>query len=146
MHSPDRVRDHTPEEINARIDAATEACIRAYADRGRDEITTRICELEREWDIERWLEMNAAGLALGGLLLGMTKSRAWLLLPGIVLPFLLQHAVQGWCPPVAVLRRRGIRTRQEIDREIYALRALRGDFEAVTTTLGAEEAIRSTRR
>ena len=146
MHGFDRVREHTPDDINARIDERTEACIRSYASRSRDEITTRICELEREWDIERWLETNAAGFALGGLLLGLTRNRAWLILPGIVLPFLLQHAVQGWCPPVALFRRYGVRTRREIDREIYALRALRGDFEAVSTTLGAEEAIRSTRR
>ena len=51
------------------------------------------------------------------------------MLPGIVLPFLFQHAVQGWCPPVPVLRRLGVRTREEIDREKYALKVLRGDFE-----------------
>jgi hypothetical protein len=39
------------------------------------------------------------------------------------------HAVQGWCPPVPVLRRLGFRTASEIDHERYALKALRGDFE-----------------
>ena len=42
--------------------------------------------------------------------------------------FLLQHAVQGWCPPVPVFRRLGVRTQTEIDEERYALKALRGDF------------------
>ena len=42
--------------------------------------------------------------------------------------FLLQHALQGWCPPVPVFRRLGVRTTAEIDRERYALKALRGDF------------------
>jgi hypothetical protein len=46
-----------------------------------------------------------------------------------VLGFLLQHAVQGWCPPLALLRRLGVRTRREIDAEKYALKALRGDFD-----------------
>jgi hypothetical protein len=48
-----------------------------------------------------------------------------------VLSFLFQHAVQGWRPPVPVFRRLGVRTREEIDRERYALKALRGDFNGV---------------
>jgi hypothetical protein len=73
-------------------------------------------------DIERVLEVNASTLALSGLILGLTKNRKWLFLPGIVLPFLLQHGLQGWCPPLPLLRRFGIRTRGEIDREKYALK------------------------
>jgi hypothetical protein len=52
-------------------------------------------------------------------------------LSGAVLGFLLQHATQGWCPPVSVLRRRGVRTRREIEAERYALKALRGDFSGL---------------
>ena len=58
----------------------------------------------------------------------MTVSRKWLVLTGAVLGFLFQHAVSGWCPPVPVLRRLGFRTRGEIDREKFALKAMRGDF------------------
>jgi hypothetical protein len=36
----------------------------------------------------------------------------------------LQHALQGWCPPVPVLRRLGYRTQPEIEEERCALRAL----------------------
>jgi hypothetical protein len=36
-------------------------------------------------------------------------------------PFLLQHGLQGWCPPLPVLRRLGVRTQREIDAEKYAL-------------------------
>jgi hypothetical protein len=43
--------------------------------------------------------------------------------------FLLKHAVSGWCPPVPLLRRLGVRTRSELDREKFALKALRGDFK-----------------
>jgi hypothetical protein len=53
------------------------------------------------------------------------------LIPCLVLPFLFQHAIQGWCPPIPILRRRGIRTRREIDLEKYAIKALRGDFTGV---------------
>ena len=61
--------------------------------------------------------------------LSSDSDKKWLLLSGVVLGFLFQHAVQGWCPPVPLLRQLGIRTRGEIDREKYALKALRGDFD-----------------
>lgn len=142
MESPDRVRAHTPAKINARIDSKTHSRVQNYSYRGSGAITQRINRLEREWDIERWLEANAPALALTGLVLGITRSKRWLALPGIVLPFLLQHAVQGWCPPLALFRRLGIRTRREIERERYALKALRGDFGS---TMEAEGAIRAVR-
>jgi hypothetical protein len=46
----------------------------------------------------------------------------------MVLAFLFQHALQGWCPPVPILRRLAFRTASEIEHERYALKALRGDF------------------
>jgi DNA-binding transcriptional ArsR family regulator len=49
------------------------------------------------------------------------------------LPFLFQHATQGWCPPLPLFRKRGVRTRKEIEREKYALKALRRDFDPVTS-------------
>ena len=60
-----------------------------------------------------------------------TLTRKFLIVPGVVFGFLLQHAVQGWCPPLPVFRRLGERTRKEINRENYALKALRGDFDRV---------------
>jgi hypothetical protein len=77
------------------------------------------------------LEANAASISLIGLALGRLVSRRWYLLPTAVAGFLLQHAVQGWCPPISLFRRLGVRTAQEIDHERYALKALRGDFSRV---------------
>lgn len=129
----DRVRANTSAEVNARLDREMRERVEAYAGRGEAEITRRIGELDREWDMERLLETNASALAgLGVGLAVATGSRKWLIIPGIVLPFLFQHAVQGWCPPVPLFRRLGVRTREEIDREKYALKALRGDFEDVS--------------
>jgi hypothetical protein len=91
-------------------------------------IDERLRELEREWDVERTLEANAASLTLLGLGLGLTVNRKFLLLPVVAAAFLLEHAVQGWCPPVSIMRRLGIRTAAEIQEEIIALRILRGDF------------------
>ncbi|HEU4478437.1 MAG TPA: hypothetical protein VFR80_07955 [Pyrinomonadaceae bacterium] len=141
METADRVRANTSEEINRRIDQDSEARIREYSTRSRSDITRRIEELDREWDMERLLETNASAIAFTGLALGLTHSKKWLIVPGIVLPFLFQHAVQGWCPPVPVFRRLGVRTREEIDREKYALKVLRGDFERVQSLPRPEAAL-----
>src|SRR3954462_11882165 len=113
-HSANRVRANTAPEVNARIDLETEGHVRHYADASETELSRRIAMLEREWDMERVLEMNAAALAFAGLTLGLLHSKKWLIVPGFVLPFLFQHAVQGWCPPVPMFRRLGVRTRKEI--------------------------------
>jgi hypothetical protein len=138
----DRVRAHSSGQANQNIDREIVDCVEHYAGRSPSEITRRIKELEREWDIERLLEMNASTLAFMGLMLGVTRNRKWLFIPGVVLPFLFQHAVQGWCPPLPILRRLGVRSRQEIDREKYALKALRGDFASIQGPMQAEEAAR----
>jgi hypothetical protein len=122
--SVDRVRRSTAPEVNREIDRRTNSNIRRYANSSAEVIHRRIEELDRVWDIERALEVNASTLALTGLLLGVTVNKKWLMLPGVVLPFLLQHGLQGWCPPLPLLRRLGVRTRGEIDREKYDLKAL----------------------
>jgi hypothetical protein len=127
----DRVRRNTTPDSLARIDSKIEENIRFYASQPDHVISRRIEELEREWSMERWLEANASSLALSTLLLGLTVSRKWLLATGGVLSFLLLHAVEGWCPPLPLLRSLGIRTRGEIDRERYALKFLRGDFKSI---------------
>ena len=129
----DRVRRNTAPDINVSIDRETEEHISYYATRSKEEITLRIHELDREWDVERVLETNASVLAFCGVMLAATHSRKWLIVPGVVSAFLFQHAVQGWCPPVPLFRRLGVRTRKEIDREKYALKALRGDFNGLAS-------------
>jgi hypothetical protein len=128
----DRVRANTAADANRRIDEEIEENVRYYAGKGSEEVGRRIRELDEEWDIERILEMMAASFSLTGIALTLTAGRKWLVLPAVVLSFLLVHAVQGWCPPVPLLRRLGVRTREEIDRERYALKALIGDFAPVT--------------
>ena len=124
-----RVSEHTPPEINAWIEKETDERLAVYLAASPDAIDERLQQLDREWDIERVLEANASTLALAGTLLGMTTSRKFLVLPAMVAGFLLQHAIQGWCPPVTFFRRRGFRTAREIEDERIALKALRGDFD-----------------
>ncbi len=147
-----RVPAHTADEINAQIQRQTEQSIGRCAAQGPDATSRRLRELDEEWDIERTLEANAATLSLVGLGLGTFVDRRFYALPAAVAGFLLQHALQGWCPPVPVFRRFGFRTQSEIEQERYALKALRGDFEGVSHSTGltaypdVEKATRAVRR
>lgn len=128
-----RVTRHTDHDVNADIRQRSERQIALAAGRGPGAISRRLRELDHEWDIERTLEANAATVALIGLGLGALVDRRFFVLPAIVSGFLLQHAVQGWCPPLPIFRRMGVRTQREIEEERFALKALRGDFENAST-------------
>lgn len=132
----DRVRRHTANNTKERIDAKTRRNIREHAESRA--VDRRIAELEREWDVERTLEANASTLALAGAVLGTTVNRKWFWLTGGVLGFLFQHATSGWCPPLPILRKLGVRTQSEIDQERYALKAIRGDFDRAQSTVNRD--------
>lgn len=127
LATADRVRRNTGEAANRAIAADIRRSVHWHADHP-DEIPARLRALDAEWDIERTLEANASSLAFAGVVLAATVDRRWLALPAVVTAFLFQHAVQGWCPPLPVLRRLGFRTAREIEAERVALKVLRGDF------------------
>ena len=137
MLPPTRIRVpmHTFRTDNAAIERRLSDSLDYYA-RNRSRIDTRLRELDREWDIERAIELNASALAFAGIAAGIFHDKRWLALPAAVTAFLFQHAVQGWCPPVPLFRRLGFRTASEIHHERYAMKILRGDFE----NLSAESA------
>ncbi|MBP0447807.1 hypothetical protein J8J14_23980 [Roseomonas sp. SSH11] len=144
-----RVSGVTSDAANHRIAQRIEESVRYHAAHP-ERIGKRLRDLDAEWDIERTLAANAATLALTGTLLGAFVNKRWLALPAVVTGFLLQHAVQGWCPPLQIFRSRGVRTASEIDQERYALKVLRGDFardgaEPSTAAEHAEAALRAVR-
>ncbi len=94
-----------------------------------DEINERLEEINKEWDVERTLELSAALAGITGTVLGLSTDRKWLILPIAASVFLIQQAMHGWCPPLPLFRWLGVRTRKEIDKEKYALKAVRGDFK-----------------
>jgi hypothetical protein len=140
-----RVAENTPEDVNERIRRETDATVLRYASLGPVAIERRLAELDEEWDVERYLETAAPTFTLLGLTLGLTVNRKWFVVPALVQSFLLQHALQGWCPPIPVLRRLGVRTASEIDAERCALKALRGDFREVAQPTGHGENINRAR-
>ena len=94
-------------------------------------IDQRLVELDREWDIERALEAHSATVGLVGTALAATVNRKWLILPALITGFLFQHAIQGWCPQLPILRRLGFRTPEEIDEERRQLMESLEDTEAM---------------
>ena len=129
----DRVRKFSPASVNEFIDEKIKSTLNFFKGKSQKSIDDRIERLNKEWDVERNIETIAPSLILGGVALGYFVNRKWLILPGVVAAFLLQHGIQGWCPPVSILRAMKIRTRREIDKEKYGLKVLKGDFDKVRT-------------
>ena len=127
LTNKESIRSVTDPNINALIDKKIEENIRRYTYAGNYEISQRIDELENEWDIERVLQLNIVSAAIFGITFSL-KNKKWLFLSATVLTFLIFHAVKGWSPPVLILRKMGLRSRQEIECELYAMKILRGDF------------------
>jgi hypothetical protein len=127
----ERIRLHTKEKINSRINDTTNENINYYKNTKKDVISSRIEALNHEWDIERVLEANAATATLITISLGLkTKEKKWFALSGVISVFLLQHALQGWCPPLPIFRKMGVRTSTEINEEKLFLKYFRGDFKS----------------
>jgi len=127
----DRVEKNTPDSLNQEIEQELRDNISYYSRLNTADINARIKELEKEWYMDRMLITNASALAGIGVVLSAAVDKRWLILPGVVLTFLLQHGLQGWCPPLPLFRKMGVRSFKEIDRERYALKYLRGDFDGL---------------
>jgi hypothetical protein len=125
----DRVRRLTFKRDLERIDEKTRDAIRQSSDRGREAITRRLAELDREWPVDRTLMTGAGFFVWLGLILGTTVKRRLYVISAVAGAIILAYAFFGWAPPVLILRRLGFRTRGEIDLERIALKALRGDFD-----------------
>lgn len=128
----ENVRKVTSSVKNAAIDEIILSNIKKYAGKSHSEISQRIKELDKEWDIERVLDLNMSVFALCGITFALLFNIYSISMPILLLLFFIWHAFQGWCPPIPILRHFRIRTRPEIDREKYALKAIRGDFKELS--------------
>jgi sirohydrochlorin ferrochelatase len=140
---PDRVRANTWPPLTERLDAQAQLRLRhTAASASTGELTRRIAELDSEWPFDRVLETEASLMGLVGLTLGVAVDKRLLVLPATVAAMLLLHATHGWYPLLPLFRRLGVRTQDEIDRERYGVKAIRGDFSAIPPahTLSTERA------
>jgi hypothetical protein len=90
-------------------------------------------ELEHEWDIDRTVLIAFAGMGSVALVLGLRRNWRWRFPLTAQIASMLLHSLVGWSPQAAVLRRLGFRTRQEIESERHALRAMTGSLVATST-------------
>jgi len=127
----ERVAINTSEKVNSDIQMYIQNSIYFYR-RNPQLIEQRLEELDKEWDIERVLETNASTLIVASSALGFVASKKFFLIPFVVGTFLLQHALQGWCPPLPILRRLGYRTTSEIQEERDALQNIVKGLRHVT--------------
>jgi hypothetical protein len=143
--SSGRVPTNSPYDANRRIREHFHQCVSYYGN-FPEEIPERLKQLDREWDIERALAAMSSGLTLFGLFLGSRGRPRALALSTVVQGFYMQHTLQGWCPPLSVLRRLGFRTATEIEREKCALKDLlrdRDPEEAMLQSARLEKPIRN---
>lgn len=133
---PERVEAATITGVNSEAIEEIEDRVKCYALRSREDVERRIYELDREWDVEKFIGMKTAFLAIAGTLLGVMKDKRWLILPGISLPYLLYSSVVKRNPLTPLLINFGIRSKKEIELERYAMKAIRGDFAGLNDTSG----------
>jgi hypothetical protein len=100
-----------------------------YFYQNQDEITERLLELDEEWDIDTILQLKSSLLTLVGVTLGTTVNKKWLLLPVAAALVLGSGFAKLITRRLPILQKLGFRTRVEIEKEKYALKAIRGDFK-----------------
>jgi hypothetical protein len=83
----------------------------------------RLRQLDQELDQEQALQMGTAALGFLGAMLSVTVNVIFALLPVVAFAVLGQFALHGWSPALIPLRRLGLRSSREIDRERYAVAA-----------------------
>jgi len=134
-----RVSINSNPNVNFKIRNHTIRNINIYKNSSDKILSDNIEKLNNEWDIERLLEAKAATIVIASTILGLKLNKKWFLLTGVAGIFLLQHSVQGWCPPVPLLRRIGVRTAEEINNEKIVYKMLRKDFTNTNADLDVVE-------
>ncbi|MEJ7930820.1 hypothetical protein WG922_12640 [Ramlibacter sp. AN1015] len=128
--SHDRARRHTARSVLRRIDDDTVGHLMEVAQKP-ETASRRLEALDREWDMDRTIEAEAAAMGLMGLALGAFVRPAFLAMPATVGAAVFLFGTRGIYPLLPIFRRLGVRTALEIERERYAVKALRGDFDSM---------------
>ena len=100
-----------------------------YYSRHKHKIASRLAELDEEWDIAKTAQLNAIVITALGAALAATLNKRWLILPAIGMLLLKGEKNSGGSAATALLRALGFRTNEEIEREKFGLKALRGEFK-----------------
>lgn len=115
-------------ERSNKIDVYTQENINHYY-HNKNHIENRLLQLEKEMSIEQIFQLHDVANITAGVLLSIaTRKQKWLLLPLLIAIVQSVQAASGLRLGTSLLRKYGFRTKADIDKEKYALKALRGDF------------------
>ena len=120
-------------------DAALECRLKSMIDGGPAAIADRLGALEREWTAGRAVKATVGVLIVAGLVLSLSLSLIWLVLPIIGGAILLQYLFARTSLIGEMFHFLGLRSGAEIEREKMALRVLRGDFALLPTVHTIED-------
>lgn len=110
------------------IDVYTQENINHYY-HNRSHIESRLRQLDEETSIEQIFTLHdAVNVSAGVLLSIITRRKKWLILPLLVTIAQSVQALKGVRLGTSLLQHYGFRNKADIDKEKYALKALRGDF------------------
>ena len=140
-----RVALNTAPAVNRRIARRTETNV-AYHASHPQRIDQRLAELDREWDIERLLEANAATVAFTGVALAAFVGRRWLALPAVVSAFTRHLRSRRDVIRMLATGRRllaEIRDPFRLERIRAPLLLVWGDRDRMVFTTGAERVLRA---
>jgi len=116
-------------DTNQNSENTSRSPLHDFEHKGSQAKATRIAELNGEWDAERTVMLNAAAISLAGAVLGAFVNKKWLILTAVGSAIMAEQALTGWSPPYGLFKKLGKRTRDEITRERYGLKAMKGDFK-----------------
>lgn len=129
----ERVERNTAEAVAQEMEARLRRNVGQYLHADEASIQQRLDQLDREWNVERFIETEAPLMILAGVGLGLAHDRRWFLLSAMAASMVLLHNLQGWYPLLPLLRRMGVRTQNEIEQERMAMRIIRGDHRHFET-------------
>jgi hypothetical protein len=123
----ERVEKNTSSALHSQFEEELRENISMYMKADRRDIDRRLEALDKEWNIERMIELEAPVMIGLGALLGLTHNRKWFGLSLFAASMVIVHNTQGWYPLLRVFQRLGFRSQRYIEDERNALRVLRKD-------------------
>ena len=130
----DPVRANTTPESLKKIDTTIEEKVLYYSTQPKEVISERIAQLEREWDIERWLETNASSACPDGVDPGAHQVPELPAAQRNGVDFPADARGPGLVPAGAGVEKARNSDAVRDRSEKFALKVLRGDFQDVSRT------------
>lgn len=127
--TPVRVEQHTSPAMKKRFYQRLINNVQRFIGADRHQIDERMQALDREWSVERVIEVEAPAMIGLGAVLGLSHNKKWFALSGLAAGMVVLHNTRGSYPLLPLFQRLGFRSQKDIEDERSALRILRKDHE-----------------